>query len=415
MVLTLFFTAVGIGVFVLVFFMMRGDKARWRSKQEKAKSEMEQQHREAAGAGKGGGGRKGKGSLQKGAAAKAIGKPGKAAAEKATHHPLYVNNLKGFAGEIYCVVIDNVSSQICVACGDRTLRVFTIDKSKPIEEAMQNPPYARGNIEADSASACDFTADGQQVVAAMMQSRCLAVHRIAKDPAKGKAMQVVYRTEQPVHKNEVKFLSASKGKWVVTASCDDDTDVKIWSYRGELLASYDTKQVRNYFTTTSLLDGRFVGVAAWSPGIKIMEVTSKNQEFSKLSRAMDLKTDRGANAVAFYPDHKKAIIATKDAALALWTIDVRYHMSEDPRKLHTHQEDDPMFKNWTALAVTPDCSRLVAVAERHIKIFSLPKFECVDKVEDAHQSPILTLAMAPDGHFFATGAADHKPRIWRIP
>lgn len=50
------------------------------------------------------------------------------------------------------------------------------------------------------------------------------------------------------------------------------------------------------------------------------------------SKAMELKGHKSqVMAVAFSPDNKRAITVSKDNTMRIWNIDVRYHLSEDPK------------------------------------------------------------------------------------
>ena len=49
---------------------------------------------------------------------------------------------------------------------------------------------------------------------------------------------------------------------------------------------------------------------------------------------MELKGHKSqVMSVAFSPDNKRAVTASKDGTMRVWNIDVRYHLSEDPKTL----------------------------------------------------------------------------------
>ncbi len=49
---------------------------------------------------------------------------------------------------------------------------------------------------------------------------------------------------------------------------------------------------------------------------------------------MELKGHKSqVMCVAFSPDSKRCVTASKDGTLRVWNIDVRYHLEEDPKTL----------------------------------------------------------------------------------
>eukprot|EP00922_Rhytidocystis_sp_ex-Travisia-forbesii_P028855 GHVS01042291.1.p1 GENE.GHVS01042291.1~~GHVS01042291.1.p1 ORF type:complete len:411 (-),score=91.10 GHVS01042291.1:330-1562(-) len=278
-----------------------------------------------------------------------------------TQNRHYLSVLKGFAGSITCVALHPQQDIVAASCsGDRTVRV--VDLSSPAKLRDANPPYVRCAIQGDFAAVVDFSHDGTHILAVKDFSRTLLKIKIAKDVETGRPMQVVSESTEPLHRNRVRWLSASKGNWVVTCSEEDDTEVKVWSYAGDLLASYTTKQVKNFQMSVSPVDGRFIAVAAWSSGVKVMEIVSKASDFRKLDKAMDLKTSKGVKVVGISADNKLAYTVDKGGVHTLWNIDVRYHAGEDPKELLTYEETDPRFANYTSLVFAPDNSRVIAVA-----------------------------------------------------
>eukprot|EP00921_Rhytidocystis_pertsovi_P011520 GHVQ01018603.1.p1 GENE.GHVQ01018603.1~~GHVQ01018603.1.p1 ORF type:complete len:328 (+),score=27.25 GHVQ01018603.1:64-984(+) len=302
---------------------------------------------------------------------------------------------------------------IGVACGgDRTVRVFDVSTAGKLGDA--NPQYVRTTLEGDCATAIDFSFDGKYVLCAKDFSRTMVRLRIGKDPETGRPLQPVCECSVAMHKNRVRWLVASKGNWFVTCSEDDDTDVKLWNYAGEPLASFNTKQVKNFQMAVSPMDGRFVCIAAWSPGVKIMEVVSKSTEFNKIEKAMDLKSLKGIKAVCLSPDNCLAFTADKGGLLTLWNINVRYQVNEDAKTLVTYQETDGRFSDYTYMAFSTDNTRVIGISCNNIKIMNARNPKEFDIIEAAHGMPIDTLAVAHSGKFFVTGAADNRPRIWKL-
>jgi transducin beta-like protein 2 len=79
---------------------------------------------------------------------------------------------------------------------------------------------------------------------------------------------------------------------IVTCAGDSDTEVKFWSLDGKLLQVANTNQVTNYHCVASK-DNRYVAVAAYTPEVKIFEITrEKNGMFKKANKIMSLHGHR---------------------------------------------------------------------------------------------------------------------------
>jgi WD40 repeat protein len=100
------------------------------------------------------------------------------------------------------------------------------------------------------------------------------------------------------HKKEVhSILMNDLGAYGVLVTCagDSDTDVKFWDASGKLLQVVNTNQVTNYHCVASK-DNRYIAVAAYTPEVKIFEITrEKNGVFKKATKIMSLHGHRVRN------------------------------------------------------------------------------------------------------------------------
>lgn len=79
---------------------------------------------------------------------------------------------------------------------------------------------------------------------------------------------------------------------IITCAGGADTDVKFWSVTGTLLQVVNTNQVANYHCVGSK-DNRYIAVAAYTPEVKILEITrEKNGTFKKVNKIMTLHGHR---------------------------------------------------------------------------------------------------------------------------
>lgn len=329
-----------------------------------------------------------------------------------TSHPLHACTLKGFAHHV--TSIGGSNTRVVAASSDSQIRVFDITDAK-------HQCCARGVVpRGDYLTAVDISCCGRYIFGAAALSCKLVKFEIPHDEDDGKnkgvaaTMMHVGESAMVIYKaNTVRTLSASKGHWIVMASDDDETTLRVYSYGLEELASVDTKQVKVFNLAVSPSDGRFFGAAAWAPGVKVYEIQKQKEndrEFRQLGRALDLKSDCGVNALAFSYDNRRAVVACKDGTLILWDIDVRYTMSEDPKRLHVRKQEH----HYTHLAFVPTGKHVLAVCGKSIDVLDATTLELMDTIVEAHgPAPVRSLHVGSS--FALTSAADHKPRVWHLP
>jgi WD40 repeat protein len=325
---------------------------------------------------------------------------------KATSHPCYVANIKGCNNEVTAVAWSANGERAVVSCVDCTIRVYTAEGVEGGKGALATAKTTGG----DHVTACDFSYDGQEIVCAMDGSRKLRRYSIT-----GNNMAQKFESSDALHRYPVKWLHSSKGKWVATLSEEDETSVKFWDYDGKLLKDIDLKQVKCYSLVASL-NGKFLGSAAWSPGVKVIEVKAVRHNnspgvFASADHAMSLPSQKGLTALAFNADATRAVTAQKDGQLAVWRTDVRYEVNEDPKKVVEREFDGV---TWQALAVHGN--RLLAAAGGAIHFFDLDTLNRTEEpVESAHRSAVFTIAPHPEKPLVLSAARDATPRCWRVP
>jgi len=164
------------------------------------------------------------------------------------------------------------------------------------------------------------------------------------------------------------------------------------------------------------LNGKFLGSAAWSPGVKVIEVKAVRHNnspgvYASADHAMSLPSQKGLTALAFNADATRAVTAQKDGQLAVWRTDVRYEVNEDPKKVVEREFDGV---TWQALAVHGN--RLLAAAGGAIHFFDLDTLNRTEEpVESAHRSAVFTIAPHPEKPLVLSAARDATPRCWRVP
>eukprot|EP00918_Siedleckia_nematoides_P056391 GHVU01123004.1.p1 GENE.GHVU01123004.1~~GHVU01123004.1.p1 ORF type:complete len:410 (+),score=83.91 GHVU01123004.1:412-1641(+) len=346
------------------------------------------------------------------------GGPSSTARSQGSSDPLFAGELKGFNKMVTCFAADTHGHHVVVADNAGNVRVYDLSavESGDVRSAVSAQRFVHNQVTGDSLTAVDFSLDGSQVFGALEYSRKLICLRREADKAK-KPLSEVFRGSVPLQEDTVRWLVSSKYKAIITASASTkDTQVHVWSYAGDRLASYNPNQIQNFNLVMSPLDGRFVGVAAWSSGVKLMEIVlNKTQEFSKLQKAVDARSECGVLAAAVSPDNSRLAMVCKDGTWRLWNISVRYNLSEDA-KLLTEVPCVEADKDVAFLAYSFDGRHVIAAHKHAIVIKDASTLEDVSRIEDPHSSLIVDLAASPKGNYFFTfGDCEMRPKVWELP
>lgn len=208
-------------------------------------------------------------------------------------------------------------------------------------------------------------------------------------------------------------LVASRAPWIISCSEGVDTEMRVHSYAGDLLATVDTKQVQNLQLSVSG-DGCFFGCAAWAPGVKIFEVKAKGGVFQKVEKAMDVRSSQGLRSFALSPNKTKAALIDKSGNLSLFNIDVRHAVGEEPKLL---RETSALVNSTasTSLHFTPDGTALVVATGCNLHFFNAETLAHYKSAENATSQPIQHLLFSPNNKFIILCGEGSRPVIWRLP
>uniref|UniRef100_A0A1I8IZX3 WD_REPEATS_REGION domain-containing protein n=1 Tax=Macrostomum lignano TaxID=282301 RepID=A0A1I8IZX3_9PLAT len=274
-------------------------------------------------------------------------------------------------------------------------------------------------LQLDHGSRVAFSPDSKAFIVNLYNSRSLAVYKLARstdDPGRKTPLTVSHLSEfQHQDPGDPASCFASTGGFVMT--CYSDTRIKLWSRRGDHLATIDTCHMTNCMAAVSPC-GRFVASCGFTPDVKVWEV-SLDKSGSGLSgppaRAFELKGHNAqVDGLAFSADSTRMATASKDTTWKLWNIDVRYKLGEDPKLLVTGRfRRDGLCR----IALSPD-ARCVAIATGA----SVTVYSCLDASQLAqfsglHQGAGVSRALFhPRAQFLVTCGSDrHMPVLLNVP
>lgn len=153
---------------------------------------------------------------------------------------LFVDFVKGVNRHVDCIAIAPHAHLIATTTADAKVHVV-LDTTRT---------YFL-NFREDSFSALDFWCKERQqegcafVCGAMATDGRMVCFEIKYGDKKITGMREVLRSKMPMQKGVVSQLVSSRAPWIITCSEGSDTEMRVHSYEGDLLATVDTRQVQN--------------------------------------------------------------------------------------------------------------------------------------------------------------------------
>ncbi|DBB17019.1 hypothetical protein WJX82_010063 [Trebouxia sp. C0006] len=340
--------------------------------------------------------------------------------DKATHHPLYLNTLKGHTDNVGGLAFSADGSALATACEDRVIRIFKLNDVR-----AKNMGFMKHNMTTTPVDVAFGSAPNLLAVTArgiVQEANLSMVHLASNKASEQHTLWQVPNSHdgRPAILLQSAHRSETSG---VLLSCSAKNELRLFSFAGRQLASVDAAGLHNHMAAISL-DGRFFAAATFTSDVKIHEVTyDKQNAYQSVAKVMDLKGHKSQIlCLAFAPDATKMVTASKDGTWRVWNINVRYHQQEDPKTLLQRQQEVPSGKAYTQLAWGPH-GLLAAACDSSIHFLDPITGSIVDAIDGAHDTAVLSMEWAPTTipvgsqqvAVLATAGDDRKVRLWQSP
>ncbi|KAH1108640.1 hypothetical protein J1N35_012408 [Gossypium stocksii] len=358
------------------------------------------------------------------------------------HHPLDLNTLKGHADSVTGMCFSFDGRNLATACADGVVRVFKLDdaSSKSFKFLRINVPLG------GHAVAVAFADDSASIVVASQTVTGCSLYMYGEEnPKKGSAdsnqqsklplPQVKWEHHKIHDKQAILTLTGATASYgtgdgsTIIASCSEGTDILLWHGRtGKVLGHVDTNQLKNTMATISP-NGRFLAAAAFTADVKVWEIVyAKDGSVKEVLNVMQLKGHKSAVTwLCFSPNSEQIITTSKDGSMRVWNINVRYHLSEDPKTLKVFpvplHDSSGSALHYDRLSLSPDGKILAATRGPTLQWLCLETGKVLDAAEKAHDGDITWITWSPKtmplGNeqvvILATASVDKKVKLWAAP
>ncbi|OIT29086.1 PREDICTED: transducin beta-like protein 2 [Nicotiana attenuata] len=355
------------------------------------------------------------------------------------HHPLDLNTLKGHGDIVTGVCFSPNAQSLATACGDGVVRVFKLD-----DASSKSFKFLRINLPAGGhPTAVAFADEASSVVVACDAFSGSSLYMYgeektaATDSKQAKLPLPEIKWEQhKVHdKRAILTLVGTKATYgsadgsTIIVSCSEGTDIVLFHGKsGKIVGNVDTNQLKNNMAAISP-NGRFIAAAAFTADVKVWEIVySKDGAVKEVSRVMELKGHKSAvTCLCFTPNSEQIITASKDGSIRVWNINVRYHLSEDPKTLRVLpiplKDANGTTLHYDRLCLSPD-GKILATTHGSVMQWLCPETgKVLDTAEKAHDGDITDMAWSPSPIpmgdkqvlVLATASVDKKVKLWAAP
>lgn len=328
--------------------------------------------------------------------------------------PWLVQALRGPNEDVTDVSFSDCGRFVCCASEDRTIRIFTPESGKEFIKGVKTN-YARINLSRQTATACAFSSDSKYMAVALSPSQRVDFYGISlKDNRVTAELKSSFETG---HKETITTLLFGAGSgYVVTLCRGQDTSVKVWRPRGDLIKELNTKQMENYMGDVSR-DGRFLCVATRMAEAKIWGFISatKGGGCVGVEQCMALKGHKkGLNAVGFgecdeFNGPKVIATGSFDGTWRIYDIAVAFRSSEDPKVILDQASGFPSVEH---IAMAPRKNGLVALSHGGTVQFRDREGTLLKSIE-AHKDGVRGMQWGVDGLTLITFGGDKCVRVWR--
>ncbi|KAI4840422.1 WD repeat-containing protein [Plasmodium brasilianum] len=325
-----------------------------------------------------------------------------------TPHSMFDRCVASLKGNNYpvSVCVNGKYGIIAVSCNNGNLQVYKIKK-----EGTNNIILTK---KLDEVFSCiDIDKDACHLIAVSELYSTLRIFKIETTENGIKNLHLTLNGRKELHKRNVKFLYVHNNSFILTGAELDDTEVKLWNMKGELLKTLSIKQVYNHDYAISKTP-RFFGVACWSADIKVFEIKLKENVFQNIEKVIDLKTKSGTKCLCFSNNEEKAFLIDKNGILAVYNLNIRYKLQEESKILYQKDLKEDNFEDFSRICMSGEANHLIVISGLHLIILRQENLQIVNKIINAHACEIFGVLPIPDSSLFLTWANDGYIKLWNI-
>lgn len=233
--------------------------------------------------------------------------------------------VSGIGGTITDFSMSETRKFLAISSTNGFIRVYSIEMIFEKKDL-----YYFHKCEKFYATSISISNSGKKVVLARANDYHILIYKIhPKGKLKPNGKKVFFSKVQEFKKNlhfdDILQLSyLEKQCVIITCSKGSDTNIKVWSTKGELLKQQNTNFVKHYDCQITH-NRQFLILGTWIPVSTIFKINFKQDTFQDVNPIMPLTGHKGGILrTSVSDDLKCAVTYSKHGTLMVWDTDVRY-------------------------------------------------------------------------------------------
>ncbi|KYR02818.1 hypothetical protein DLAC_11438 [Tieghemostelium lacteum] len=325
-----------------------------------------------------------------------------------SQHKLFIKTIKSCGDVVESIKFSPDSKYLSFIGNDRNIKIFSTESL-----FAKTPTFFNLQLPFDQASA--FSWGNKCIYASLKDSQKLICFNILDQKnQQGRSYEQAWSVSLDCKTIIKSVCSEINCPYVLT--CGDDTIVKIWTTKGQLIQTINTGQIKNFMAAVSPL-GKYFGVAAFSSEVKIYEaLLKKDGSLDQCKRVMSLSGYKtSVNSISFNNDGTKILTSSiKDEGIKLWNINVKYQMDVDPELVYSIKSQSGKLD---IVLISPDSKVFAGInqLEQTISFYLLSNGTLIDIIQQAAHGTINTICWSPDSKYLFSGGSEKLIYIWSNP
>lgn len=313
----------------------------------------------------------------------------------------YIDSFKNIQSGI--VDFDIKENYFSICCEDSVIRIY---KTASITDTKAK--YIQGTLQKNQPTALALSPSGNLVYVAGSQD--LQIHPFKVEHSGSKFTLEAEKPFAPKHTLRISSLAYTKN-CLVSCGEEQDTMIYVWTHSGDILTSFENKQLKHKFMVMSK-DCRLFSIATWLGSARVFEFikSKKGENYNGIHVVLELGGhSQGLSALNFTPDGLMAVTCGLDYQVRLWNINVQFEYKEHPVLLKSIKLDHTQgVPNYCAV----NSKRLVLAIENSIHVYSVPDLETVTVISNAHLHNINKIDLV--NNVLVTCSKDTRLMLWQV-
>lgn len=313
----------------------------------------------------------------------------------------YIDSYKNIQSGI--IDFDIKENYFSICCEDSVIRIY---KTNSITDTKAK--YIQGTLSKNQPTALALSPNGNIVYVAGSQD--LQIHPFKVEHSGSKFTLEPDRPFIQKHTLRISSLAYTKN-CLVSCGEEQDTMIYVWTHTGEILTSFENKQLKHKFMVMSK-DCRLFSIATWLGSARVFEFikSKKGENYNGIHVVLELGGhSQGLSSLNFTPDGLMAVTCGLDYQVRLWNINVQFEYKEHPVLLKSIKLDNTKgIPTYCAV----NNKRLVLAIENSIYVYSVPDLEIVTIISNAHVHNINKIDLV--NNILVTCSKDTKLMLWQI-